>query len=112
MGAVRTSRKDKWEPRPAVQRYYAWRDALRAYLGVTRATPWTDCDEVIIVAHFKTKAQTLWGLPHKEKPDIDNIYKAVTDALFPEDCGIWHDDTRKLWGPENVLELTFVGLRR
>lgn len=112
MGAVRTSRSDKWNPSPAVQRYYAWRDALRAHLGITLKTRWTDCREVHIGAYFHTNIHTLWGQPHLETPDADNIYKAVTDACFAEDKGIYAISCIKMWGQKDELYINFVELLR
>ena len=112
MGAVRTSQSDKWNERPAVVRYYAWRDALRTHLGLTLQTRWLDCREVHITAQFATNIHAVWGKPYLEKPDADNIYKAVTDALFAEDQGIWFQTCRKVWGQYDKLDLQFVGLRR
>lgn len=112
MGAVRTSRRDKWDRSEAVQRYYAWRDALRAYLGLTLSTRWADCREVHVVAHFGTNIHSTWGLPYLETPDADNIYKAVTDACFAEDRGIWRQSCAKLWAQHDHMDLQFIGLLR
>lgn len=29
------------------------------------------------------------GMPHQQKPDIDNLTKAVLDALLPDDSVVW-----------------------
>lgn len=112
MGAVRTSRRDKWDRSPAVSRYYAWRDELRLRLGISLDTRWQDCQEVHITAVFGTHQYAVWGKPYLEKPDADNIWKAVTDACLAEDCGVHTLSCKKLWGPEDCLDLLFVGLLR
>ena len=49
--------------------------------------------------HFTTKGALTAGAPvrHTVKPDIDNLVKAVMDALT--DAGAWHDDCQ-------IVELT------
>ena len=64
---------------------------------------------VIIEAHFETpkswpKAKTaaLQGKPHIQRPDIDNIEKAILDGLnriaFADDSQVCDMRTRKHWG--------------
>jgi hypothetical protein len=65
-----------------------------------------------VVAHFKTHLRNLWGLGYKEMPDSDNVYKAVTDALFEEDKGIYGHSCFEYWGPEDKIELKFIGLMK
>jgi len=51
----------------------------------------------------KKKERLLLGELHQQKPDRDNIDKAVLDALFKDDSGISCGLIRKIWGrPEGL----------
>lgn len=100
IGKPRMTRRDKWQQRPCVMRYRAFADGLRAAAG-TLPEP---ADAVIVTAHvampaswsLKKKA-AMAGKPCRQKPDWDNIGKAVCDALFDEDACIWFGVTMKYW---------------
>lgn len=51
----------------------------------------------------KRKAAALWG-PHTQKPDLDNIEKAILDGLnriaFADDSQVCMVEKRKMWGSE------------
>lgn len=109
MGAVRMTRADKYPPRrPAVQRYFDFQNALQLSVteqtgGEVPAAP----DELIVRAFItmpaswsKKKKAEMDGKPHKQRPDRDNIDKAVADALFAEDSGIWKGGQEKRWCKE------------
>lgn len=120
MGAVRQSRSDTWDPTEAVIRYRKWRDQLREMCGVVYLrkgkfkmdTRFQDCDEAWVVSTFRTSAEVLWGKLHKQTPDADNIYKAVTDALFVKDDGIAVCHSESRWGPEDKMEIRLVEVTR
>lgn len=67
--------------------------AIRMELVFTFKTPksWTK----------KKTAANLWR-PHTQKPDLDNLEKAILDALneiaFEDDCQVAEVTKRKLWG--------------
>lgn len=44
----------------------------------------------------KRKAE-MAGRPHRQKPDRDNIDKAILDSLFDKDEGIAFGTTAKYW---------------
>jgi Holliday junction resolvase RusA-like endonuclease len=52
----------------------------------------------------KKKKAEMWGNPHTSKPDIDNLVKAVLDALngvaFCDDSQIYEITSRKIWCDE------------
>lgn len=37
------------------------------------------------------------GLPHQQRPDLDNLVKAVLDAFFEEDKQIYEIRGAKFW---------------
>lgn len=94
----RMTRSDKWKKRDAVLRYHAFCDSVRAenielYSG----------DDVTFVVPFpksysKKKMRQLDGEPHLQTPDLDNLIKALLDALYDDDSHIWELTARKIWG--------------
>lgn len=38
------------------------------------------------------------GMPHQQKPDLDNLIKSVLDALFDDDSHIYDLSAKKIWG--------------
>ena len=38
------------------------------------------------------------GQAHQQKPDADNMIKALMDALFTDDAHIWDFRVTKVWG--------------
>lgn len=59
----------------------------------------------------KKKKESMMYAPHKQTPDIDNLYKAVTDSLF---YGTDYNDSHissircdKLWSDESKIEFNY-----
>ena len=106
IGKPRMTQRDRWKKRPCVLRYHAFKDAVRKALLAElpfNKVP-TDPQGVNIAAYFsmpkswpKRKKESLSGAPHKQKPDIDNIIKAVLDTIFPEDSLIYCVMAEKYW---------------
>ena len=46
------------------------------------------------------------GQPHQQKPDADNLLKALQDAIFDDDCAIWNIQVTKLWSDKGSIEVT------
>lgn len=113
MGKPRMTRRDKWAERDCVQRYWAFKDKLKYYVtNIPR-----DCSHVSWTAYLpippswsKKKREQMAGQPHRQKPDRDNIDKAILDALFGDDAGIATGSLSKFWddgrGPRIELEMS------
>ena len=43
--------------------------------------------------------------PHQQKPDIDNLIKAVLDALLEDDCAVWMVEACKVWSDKGGIEI-------
>lgn len=58
----------------------------------------------------KKKRAALLHSPHCQKPDLDNLAKAVLDGLLPvigDDCRVWQFDVlRKLWAEHGGIGIT------
>ena len=100
----RMTQADRWKKRPAVLRYRAFCDEVRA-LGIQlRPTG----DRVIFILPMpkswpKKKRAEMLGQPHQGKPDADNMLKALWDAVHQEDKHIFHADALKFWGEESAI---------
>lgn len=104
--APRMSRYDRWtnvekgKGRPAVLRYFRYRDALKEAYGDSGLPPELHLQFVIpMPPSWSRKKKLLYdGKPHQQRPDTDNLIKAVQDALAKEDGYIYHVDAMKHWG--------------
>lgn len=95
---VRESNRDKFAPRPRVQRYRAFRTEV-ALRKVWAPTPG---DIVVFLMPIpkswsKRKKESLNGMPHEQVPDIDNLEKALLDACYTNDAHIWNLIPFKFW---------------
>ena len=98
---------DRWKKRPCVLRYRAFADECRLrgmtipesggtitfYMPMPRS--WS-----------KKKKREMDGQPHQQKPDWDNLAKAVCDAVYKDDSGIWDIGVVKLWAREGAIQIT------
>lgn len=51
----------------------------------------------------KAQRQALEGMPHEQKPDRDNLEKALLDSVYGEDQHVWDGRTTKLWGQQGMI---------
>jgi Holliday junction resolvase RusA-like endonuclease len=100
MGKPRMTQRDKWMKRDCVVRYRAYCDRIRASVGAIPIDPLA----VHIKAYIsvpsswsKKKKQAMVGQRHRQKPDWDNIGKAICDALFEDDSCIAVGLAEKFW---------------
>jgi Holliday junction resolvase RusA-like endonuclease len=99
---------DRWKKRRCVVEYRAFADKIREAAGVLPPNP----DGVIVKAHIpmppswsKKKKAAMAGKPCRQKPDYDNIAKAVGDTLFEEDRCLWFGAVIKHWCAEGSERL-------
>lgn len=114
MGKPRMTQRDKWQKRPAVVRYHAFCDRLRAEAERLGFTPpdagmylrfWLPMPR----SWSRKKKRAMIGRPHQQKPDRDNIEKGFLDALMDEDCRIWHiAGSEKRWHLHGAIEVTIM----
>jgi Holliday junction resolvase RusA-like endonuclease len=98
MGKPRMTRRDVWKKRPSVVRYHEYCDRIRAAAGDLPS----NIIAVIVNAHImmpkswsdkKRREARLMG----QKPDWDNIAKAVCDALLEDDAKLAGGVCWKFW---------------
>lgn len=112
IGKPRMTQRDKWMKRPAVMRYRAFCDELR--LKFKEKIKNQNFTEISIVFYIKPpkswsrkKVEQNLGKPHKQKPDIDNMLKAVLDALLVDgDEMVWKVCAFKLWSEKSGMSIS------
>lgn len=111
--APRQTRSDKWNPRPCVLRYRAFKDHLRQEiqsLGVPLdkllpESPWIVFRIGVPKSWSKKQKNEAIGTPHRAKPDCDNLEKALFDAIYSDDSHIWDVRATKIWDWEDSIEI-------
>ena len=100
VAAPRMTHADRWIKRPCVQRYFEYRDQVRAQaqaMGVTLPNQFSVQFYLAMPRSWsKRKKQALVGTPHQAKPDADNLLKGWLDC-FGEDCAVWNVCAAKFW---------------
>lgn len=102
----RMTRADKWKKRPSVVAYREFADELR--LKFKGEVP----EKIRIIFHmpmpkswsFKKRVAHL-DEPHQQKPDIDNLVKAVLDALCEDDSFVYSVYATKVWDKEAGIDI-------
>jgi len=92
------TRSDVWKQRPAVMRYRAFKDDLRANVR-GKLDP---CFDIVFLVPMpkswsKKEKALMLNMPHQVKPDIDNYLKAFMDAMEIDDAYIYDVHSRKYW---------------
>lgn len=94
----RMTQRDKWAKRPAVVRYFNFCDEVRA-LGCELPE-----HSAHVIFHMpmpkswsKKKKAKMNGKPHQQRPDWDNLIKALQDAVMKEDSSVWNCQVSKFW---------------
>ena len=102
----RMTKSDRWKKRPCVVRYWDFKDKLK------EACKDIDIGDTLSVSFHiptpkswsKKKAAEMHLKPHKSKPDLDNLVKALQDALLDEDSHIWkYKNVEKVWDNEGKI---------
>ena len=101
MGKPRQTQADRWKKRKVVERYRQLADVLRAEAMLQKFR----CTGVMIMyfdmpmpkSWSKKRKRELIGTPCRSRPDIDNLCKAVLDALMEEDKYLYRITASKHW---------------
>lgn len=111
MGKPRMTQRDKWAKRPAVQKYWNYKDELKVACKDmpedTNLITW-DVFFAMPKSWSEKKKREKGGTSHDQKPDRDNIDKGILDAILGEDKLISHGTLNKWWddgnGPRIILQ--------
>jgi len=99
--------RDKWAHRSCVDRYYAFKTELTCLCNL-KGFELPDKFKIEFLMpmpdgwNYKRKLEMV-GKPHKQRPDLDNLVKAVLDCLKKEDKEIYHIDMSKIWWYEGKI---------
>ncbi len=107
----RQTQRDKWAKRPSVMRYRAFADEVRLrgvkvkdsgthvifYMPMPKS--WSD----------KKKQEMVWTA-HRQKPDLDNLLKALLDAIYTlgrveDDCVVNDIRATKIWADVGMIKI-------
>jgi len=101
MGKPRMTQRDVWKKRPAVLRYRAFKDYLN---DNSKGFKLPDKFTILFCVPFpksysKKKCKELFLKPHQEKPDVDNMLKAIMDAGIGrnDDKNVYCVKMKKVW---------------
>lgn len=106
----RMTKADAWKKRPCVLRYWEFKDEINRQADeqdFKLADQYRITFYMAIPKSRRTgKNKVVDGQPHKQRPDKDNMEKAVNDCLLGEDSGVWYNVSKKVWSdnPRIVIE--------
>lgn len=94
----RMTQRDKWSKRPAVIKYWQYKDDLNKY-NITLPENY-HIHFILPMPKSWTKKKKLayFKQPHKQKPDKDNLEKAFLDAILKDDSVVYDGRVTKWWG--------------
>ncbi|MFW6341277.1 MAG: RusA family crossover junction endodeoxyribonuclease [Wenzhouxiangella sp.] len=102
----RMTQRDKWAKRPTVLRYRAFKDHVQA---MNLQLPLDGAVVTFVLpmpaSWSQRKRRELDGQPHCQKPDLDNLVKALADACFTDDSTIHTMAARKIWGASGAIHI-------
>ena len=106
----RQTRADVWRKRPAVMRYRAFADELRLAVRHRMFSVALPVHVLFVMPLPKRAGSRLSGMRHAIRPDVDNLLKAFTDALWPEeDSHVWDVRATKVWGKSGAIWVRSLG---
>lgn len=107
VAAPRQTRRDKYKPRPPVQRYHAFRDEVRIR-HVQIPAPYYHVVFVLAMPSSWSASQrtAARGRRHQQKPDKDNLEKALLDSVFGDDSHVWDGRVTKIWGDQDLIVIS------
>ena len=106
----RMTQADKWKKRDSVTRYYAYKDQLKEkarLMGISTLP--MEIKKIRYVMPIpktwpKKNKQAMDNQLHLIRPDLDNLRKALQDALCEEDSHIARVGLEeKVWGKEGQI---------
>ncbi|WP_314417755.1 RusA family crossover junction endodeoxyribonuclease [Pseudescherichia vulneris] len=104
IGKPRMTQRDRWHQRPETAAYWAYKAQVRL-LGV--ALPESGYHVTFVIPMPKSWSQKKHaqhdGQSHQQKPDKDNLEKALLDAIFDNDSRIWDGRVTKIWGEKGQI---------
>lgn len=114
IGKPRMTHGDKFLTRKCVRNYYDFKDNLIWQSTEQNYKPTNEIELTFYLPFPKSysdkKKKDLNLKPHNQKPDLDNMIKAVLDVLFKEDKDIYRINASKFWINSEVGMITLKDL--
>ncbi len=112
MGKPRMTQSDKWRKRPVTDRYWELKRHLKNIAGQYNFTmPESNYHMIFYIPMPKSwppsRKEKMNNMPHQQKPDKDNLEKAVLDALCAEDSYVWDGRVSKYWGYKGKIIIKY-----
>ena len=92
------------------QKYFTWKRELQWKLkqfGIKRIDNDGEVNCVFYIAMPQSwnsqKRKKMYATPHTQRPDIDNLIKALLDAVYQEDCKIYSIKALKKWAINSYI---------
>jgi Holliday junction resolvase RusA-like endonuclease len=101
----RMTARDKWAKRKCVLRYFAFKDECREKGVNVESGDHITFHMPVRQSWSRKKQREMVGHPHLNRPDADNLLKAVLDAVYTEDSHIWDIHVTKLWATNGAIEV-------
>lgn len=107
----RMTQRDKWlkPPRDCVARYRQFRNLVQCLLPLSMPVVFHTIKLKVFIkmpdSWKESKKFEMAGKPHYQRPDADNILKAVIDCITTEDKAISKKEVEKFWGSSNRIEV-------
>lgn len=105
----RMTQRDRWANRDAVVKYHAFCDELRLKHGSQKLPAELELVFYLPIPRSwsKRRKDNNNGRAHQQRPDTDNLIKAVLDALCTEsdDAYIYDIHASKYWSDQPGIEI-------
>jgi Holliday junction resolvase RusA-like endonuclease len=105
----RMTQRDSWKKRTCVVKYYSFKDNISLQAKQQNFTVHESIDVVIGVqmpkSWSKKRKIEMEGMPHQQRPDIDNYEKSILDSLCEEDSYVHILNARKVWFTESFITI-------
>lgn len=111
----RMTQRDKWQKRPCVIRYRDFCDEVRNQMK-GQEFPQEGAYVIFYLpmpkSWSKKKKREMQLKPHQQKPDVDNLCKALLDALYGDDSHIYDIRISKYWALAGAINIEPIELEK
>lgn len=114
IGKPRMTQSDKWRKRPAVMKYWEYKERLTIQAKLLGFTV-PECLEILFIIPMPKswsakKKAAMDGKPHQQKIDVDNAIKGFFDCLCVDDSYIYYVSAMKVWGHSGKIKVNTSGM--
>jgi Holliday junction resolvase RusA-like endonuclease len=103
----RMTSSDRYKKRKCTTKYWEFKAKLKELVKEKGWIPSNTLKLTFIISMPKSwsrkKRIYMDGKPHQQTPDTDNLTKSFKDSLYEQDCTVWAEDCKKLWGNEGQI---------